>query len=58
MPRTRSLVYRNWLGLMRGDPRPPAFEKAGHTVERRLEPGPRLHGNLAGGTLTAARAQP
>jgi malate synthase len=43
-------VYRNWLGLMRGD-LTAAFDKSGKTVERRLEPD-RVYATPAGGTLT------
>lgn len=35
-------VYRNWLGLMRGD-LTASFEKAGGTVERRLNPDRHFH---------------
>ncbi len=44
------LVYRNWLGLMRGT-LTARFEKAGHTVERRLADD-RTYRTPRGGTLT------
>ncbi|WP_158802209.1 malate synthase G [Acidisoma sp. L85] len=43
------LVYRNWLGLMRGT-LTASFEKGGHTVERRLEPD-RIYRAPAGGEV-------
>jgi malate synthase len=43
-------VYRNWLGLMRGD-LVAGFEKGGRTVERRLAPD-REYAAPAGETLT------
>jgi malate synthase len=44
------LVYRNWLGLMKGD-LSAAFDKGGRRVERRLEPD-RSFAAPGGGTLT------
>ena len=44
------LVYRNWLGLMKGD-LVDTFEKGGETVERRLNED-RVYTALGGGTLT------
>ena len=44
------LVYRNWLGLMKGE-LAASFEKGGQTLERRLEPD-RVYTAPAGGTLT------
>ena len=46
------LVYRNWLGLMRGD-LVASFEKGGQTLERRLEPD-RVYTAPNGGTVTLA----
>ncbi len=46
------LVYRNWLGLMKGD-LAASFEKGGKTLERRLEPD-RSFTAPGGGTLTLA----
>ncbi len=43
-------VYRNWLGLMRGD-LAASFEKGGRTLERRLNPD-RVYDTPDGGTLT------
>ncbi len=43
-------VYRNWLGLMRGD-LTASFEKGGRTLERRLEPD-RVYTAPDGGGLT------
>jgi malate synthase len=43
-------VYRNWLGLMRGD-LCATFQKGGGTVERRLAPD-RTYATPAGGPLT------
>ena len=42
-------VYRNWLGLMRGN-LTAAFEKGGRTLERRLNPD-RVYTTPGGGTL-------
>ena len=42
-------VYRNWLGLMKGD-LTATFEKAGGSLERRLNPD-RLYARPAGGEL-------
>ncbi|HYF54084.1 MAG TPA: malate synthase G, partial [Salinarimonas sp.] len=44
------VVYRNWLGLMRGD-LVERFEKDGRTVERALNPD-RVYQGPAGGTVT------
>ena len=44
------LVYRNWLGLMKGD-LVDTFEKGGETVERRLNED-RVYTAPGGGTLT------
>ena len=44
------LVYRNWLGLMKGD-LTDTFEKGGQTVERRLNDD-RVYTAPGGGTLT------
>ncbi|MEA3060642.1 MAG: malate synthase [Sphingomonadales bacterium] len=44
------LVYRNWLGLMKGD-LSARFDKGGSAVERRLEPD-RSYETPGGGTLT------
>lgn len=44
-------VYRNWLGLMRGD-LTAGFNKGGQRVERRLEPS-RTYYTPNGGTLTS-----
>ena len=43
-------VYRNWLGLMKGDLKA-SFDKGGRTVDRRLEPD-RTWSAPGGGTLT------
>ncbi len=43
-------VYRNWLGLMRGD-LSASFDKGGRRLERRLEPD-RTYQTPGGGTLT------
>jgi len=43
-------VYRNWLGLMRGD-LVASFEKGGQTLERRLNPD-RVFSTPGGGDLT------
>ena len=43
-------VYRNWLGLMRGD-LAASFEKGGQTLQRRLNPD-RVYRTPEGGTLT------
>ena len=44
------LVYRNWLGLMKGD-LAASFDKGGQTLQRRLEPD-REYTQPGGGTLT------
>jgi malate synthase len=44
------LVYRNWLGLMKGD-LSARFDKGGRAVDRRLEPD-RTYETPGGGTLT------
>ncbi len=46
----KAQVYRNWLGLMRGD-LTASFEKGGKTLDRRLEPD-RVYTAPDGGTLT------
>jgi malate synthase len=43
-------IYRNWLGLMKGD-LTAEFDKGGRTVERRMNPD-RVYVAPAGGTLT------
>jgi malate synthase len=44
------LVYRNWLGLMKGD-LAASFDKGGRSVERRLAPDP-MFDSPGGGRLT------
>lgn len=44
------VVYRNWLGLMRGD-LTASFDKGGRTLERTLNPD-RTYTSVNGGTLT------
>lgn len=45
-------VYRNWLGLMRGD-LVAALEKGGRVIERRLNPD-RVYRTASGGSVTLA----
>ncbi len=44
------LVYRNWLGLMKGDLQD-VFQKGGQSVTRKLNPD-RVYQSIKGGTLT------
>lgn len=46
----KTLVYRNWLGLMKGDLKA-SFKKGGETVDRSLEPD-RVYKTPDGGRLT------
>ncbi|HKJ95290.1 MAG TPA: malate synthase G, partial [Gammaproteobacteria bacterium] len=46
----KTLVYRNWLGLMKGDLED-TFEKGGGTITRRLRPD-RTYESATGGKLT------
>lgn len=45
----KALVYRNWLGLMKGD-LDDSFEKGGETIKRTLNPD-RLYRDVTGGEL-------
>ena len=45
----KALVYRNWLGLMKGDLED-SFEKGGETIKRTLNPD-RLYRDVTGGEL-------
>ena len=57
MPRTRSLVYRNWLGLMNGTLADRLSRRAARRSTRRLNPD-RDYTAPDGGQTDAARPQP